>query len=331
MIFDSPIQDLASRISERGGLARPNLFAVTFNGPASINPDMFLVNAICESASLPGRAISTNEHTTTKHATKTPYTFINDDITLTFLVTNDFYIKNLFEKWMKHVINDEAGKIYYKSQYASDMTITILSLDGKMVHKVQLEKAFPIAFTAMDLSNASERTVHKVQLENAFPIAFTAMELSNASESQIMRFTVTMTYDNFKSNTTYFTLASSLAEFKNALSFPNPLMPSLPFSPFGDLGDQAETLLAGLKSELAGEMTAVLNSLTSQIRDKILGNAASITTPYEGSLGSVISQISGKVTNIFGAGLGGTVNEAATQGSQAVLSRTSSTVRGLSG
>jgi len=305
MIFDSPVQDLASRISERGGLARPNLFAVTFNGPASINPDMFLVNAICESASLPGRAISTNEHTTTKHATKTPYTFINDDITLTFLVTNDFYIKNLFEKWMKHVINDEDGKIYYKSQYASDMTITILSLDGKMVHKVQLEKAFPIAFTAM--------------------------ELSNASESQVMRFTVTMTYDNFKSNTTYFTLASSLAEFKNALSFPNPLMPSLPFSPFGDLGDQAETLLAGLKSELAGEMTTVLNSLTSQIRDKILGNAASITTPYEGSLGSVISQISGKVTNIFGAGLGGTVNEAATQASQAVLSRTSSAVKGLSG
>ena len=305
MIFDSPVQDLASRISERGGLARPNLFAVTFNGPASVNPDMFLVNAICESASLPGRAISTNEHTTTKHATKTPYTFINDDITLTFLVTNDFYIKNLFEKWMKHVINDEDGKIYYKSQYASDMTITILSLDGKMVHKVQLEKAFPIAFTAMDLSNASE--------------------------SQIMRFTVTMTYDNFKSNTTYFTLASSLAEFKNALSFPNPLMPSLPFSPFGDLGDQAETLLAGLKSELAGEMTTVLNSLTSQIRDKILGNAASITTPYEGSLGSVISQISGKVTNIFGAGLGGTVNEAATQASQAVLSRTSSAIKGLSG
>jgi len=305
MIFDSPVQDLASRISERGGLARPNLFAVTFNGPASINPDMFLVNAICESASLPGRAISTNEHVTTKHSTKTPYTFINDDITLTFLVTNDFYIKNLFERWMKHVINDEDGKIYYKSQYASDMTITILSLDGKMVHKVQLEKAFPISFSAM--------------------------ELSNTSESQVMRFTVTMTYDNFKSNTTYFTLASSLAELKNALSFPNPLMPSLPFSPFGDLGDQAETLLAGLKSELAGEMSAVLNSLTSQIRDKILGNAASITTPYEGSLGSVISQISGKVTNIFGTGLGGTVNEAATQASQTVLSRASSTIKGLSG
>jgi hypothetical protein len=305
MIFDSPVQDLASRISERGGLARPNLFAVTFTGPSSINPDIFLVNAICESASLPGRAISTNEHTTTKHATKTPYTFINDDITLTFLVTNDFYIKNLFEKWMKSVINDEDGKVYYKSQYASDMTITILSLDGK--------------------------TVHKVQLENAFPIAFTAMELSNASESQIMRFTVTMTYDNFKSNTTYFTLATSLAELKNAISFPNPFMPSVPFQPFGDLGDQAETILSGLKSELAGELSSVLNSITSQIRDKISGNAASITTPYEGSLGSVISQISGKVTNIFGAGLGSTVNEAGAQGSQSVVSRVSSTVKGLFG
>jgi hypothetical protein len=185
------------------------------------------------------------------------------------------------------------------------MTITMLSLDGKMVHRVNLEKAFPISFSAM--------------------------ELSNTAESQVMKFTVTMTYDNFKSNTTYFTLASSLAEFKNSLSFPNPLMPSLPFFPFGDLGDQAETLLAGLKSELAGEMTTALNSITSQIRDKILGNSASITIPYEGSLGSVISQISGKVTNIFGAGLGGTVNEAASTASQAVISRTSSAVKGLSG
>ena len=305
MIFDSPVQDLASRISERGGLARPNLFAITFNGPASVNPDMFLVNAICESASLPGRAISTNEHATTKHATKTPFTFINDDITITFLVTNDFYIKNLFEKWMKHVINDEDGKIYYKSQYASDMNITILSGDGKMVHKVSLEKAFPIAFTAM--------------------------ELSNASESQVMRFTVTMAYDNFKSNTTYFTLASSLAEFKNSLSFPNPLMPSIPFYPFGDLGDQAETLLASLKSELAGEMTTVLNSITTQIRDRIMGNATSITIPYEGALGSIISQIGGKVTNIFGTGLGGTVNEAASSAGQIVLSRGSSAVKSLFG
>ena len=305
MIFNSPVSDIQAKISERGGLARPNFFAVTFTGPSSINPDIFLVNAICESVSLPGRAISTNEHATTKHATKTPYTFINDDVTLTFLVTNDFYIKNLFEKWMKTVINDEDGKIYYKSQYASDMTITVLSVDGKVVHKVNLEKAFPIAFTAI--------------------------ELSNTAESQVMRFTVTMTYDNFKSNTTYFTLATSLAELKNALSFPNPFMPSVPFSPFGDLGDQAETILAGLKSELAGELSSVLNTITSTLRDKITGNATSITTPYEGSLGSVISQISGKVTNIFGAGLGGTVNEAGTQGTQSVVSRVSSAVKGLFG
>lgn len=305
MIFNSPVSDIQAKISERGGLARPNFFAVTFTGPSSINPDIFLVNAICESVSLPGRAISTNEHTTTKHATKTPYSFINDDVTLTFLVTNDFYIKNLFEKWMKTVINDEDGKIYYKSQYASDMTITVLSVDGKVVHKVNLEKAFPIAFTAI--------------------------ELSNTAESQVMRFTVTMTYDNFKSNTTYFTLATSLAELKNALSFPNPFMPSVPFSPFGDLGDQAETILAGLKSELAGELSSVLNTITSTLRDKITGNATSITTPYEGSLGSVISQISGKVTNIFGAGLGGTVNEAGTQGTQSVVSRVSSAVKGLFG
>jgi hypothetical protein len=78
-------------------------------------------------------------------------------------------------------------------------------------------------------------------------------------------------------------------------------------------------------------MTTVLNSITSQIRDRIMGNATSITIPYEGALGSIISQIGGKVTNIFGTGLGGTVNEAASSAGQIVLSRGSSAVKSLFG
>lgn len=304
MIFTNPIDDLASQINQRGGLAKPNYFAVTFTGPAAVSPNQFLLNAFCESASIPGRSFLTLEHGTTRQVTKRPYSFINDDVTLTFLVTNDFYMKNIFDKWMKHVVNDETGKIYYKSQYVSDMTIMVLDTEHDIVYKCQLQ--------------------------NAYPIAMTAIELSNASENQLIRVSVTMTYDNFTTNSTYFSLATSLADLKNALSFPNPLMPSLPFSPFGDLGDQAETVLAGLKSELAGELSGVLNSITSSIRDKITGNATSITTPYEGSLGSIVSQLSGKVSNIFGTELS-TITGGSTSSSQSIVSRASSAVKGLFG
>jgi hypothetical protein len=308
MIFKNPIDSLSAKISERGGLAKPNYFAVTFTGPASINPNIWLVNALCESASLPGRAFSTAEYTTTKHAVKVPYTFINDDVTLTFLVTNDFYMKNLFEKWMKCVINDEDGKIYYKKQYASDFTITVLSPKSQMIHKVTLQ--------------------------NAYPITMSAIELSNAAENQVMKVTVTLTYDNYKTNTTFFSLATSLADLRDALSFPNPLMPSVPFSPFGDLGSQGETILAGLKSELAGELTAQLNSITSILRDKIGANTSSITTVYQGGLGSIVSQVSGKVQNIFGSSLSGAIPSAGgalINAGKSVISRGSAAVKGLFG
>lgn len=305
MILDNPISDLQAKISERGGLARSNLFGITFTGPASVNPDIYLVNAICESVSLPGRSISTNEHGTWKHATKHPYTFINDDVTMTFLVTNDFYIKRLMDNWMRSVINDENGVVYYKKQYASDIIITNLDLKGNMVYKTTLQ--------------------------GAFPIQINAIELSNASENELIRLSVTFTYENFKTNTTYFSLATSLAELINAISFPNPLMPSVPFSPFGDLGAQAETILAGLKGEIAGELSAVLQAITGDIRGKITANANSITVPYEGSLGSVVNQLSGKVTNIFGAGLSGTMNEASSSGGTSLVSRATSAVKSLFG
>src|SRR6056300_2046012 len=73
MIFTNPVDDLASQINQRGGLAKPNYFAVTFTGPAAVSPNQFLINALCESVTIPGRSIATTEHGTTRQATKRPY------------------------------------------------------------------------------------------------------------------------------------------------------------------------------------------------------------------------------------------------------------------
>ena len=62
MPFQNPIDDMKAIVGNQGGFARTNFFAVTFNGPASISPDPVVVNALCESAQLPGRSISTFEH-----------------------------------------------------------------------------------------------------------------------------------------------------------------------------------------------------------------------------------------------------------------------------
>lgn len=282
MIYKNPITDMATNIRKRGGLAHANFFAVTFTGPASISPNPFFINTICESVQLPGRSISTFEHGMTHQPTKRPYSFINSDVTLTFLITNDFYIKNLFDKWMRCVINDSNGKIYYKDQYVSDMTISVLDRKHDMIYKVNLE--------------------------NAYPIDMSVIELSNAAENTILKMTVTMTYDNYTTKSSYFSLITSLEMLKDAISFPNPLMPSVPFSPFGDLGAQKETLLKGLKAEFGSEMSGILNDITSELRNKISANTTSITTAFQGSLLDIKSQISGDIKNIFGGSGGGSLS-----------------------
>jgi len=274
MEYRNPISSLKSNIASHGGLARANYFAVTFVGPASISPNPFLINTIIESAQLPGRSISTFEHGMIHQPTKRPYSFINSDVTLSFLVTNDFYIKDLFDKWMRCVINDSTGKVYYKDQYASDFTIHVLDKTHDMVYQVNLE--------------------------NAYPIDISVMELSNTSENTLLRVNVTLTYDNYTSRSTYFSLVTSLQMLKDAISFPNPLMPGVPFFPFGDLGNQKDALINGLKAEFNSEMAAILNDITSQLRNKISLNTTSITTAFKGALLDTKSLISSKIQNIFG-------------------------------
>lgn len=301
MIFTNPVDDLASRINQRGGLARSNFFAVTFFGPASVNPNQYLLNALLESASIPGRSISTFEHGTTTQPIKYPYSFINDDVTLTFLVTNDFYMKNIFDKWMKHVVDDETGKIYYRKDYVSDVTITVLDLDADMIYKCTLQ--------------------------DAYPITMNAIELSNANENGLIRVSVTLTYKNFVSQSTYFSFATAFADILNAIQIPNPFMPGLPFNPFGDIGDQLQTMFKFAKGEIAGEYNSVMADVTDQIRKKINESFASIVKPYQGSVGSIVDQVSGKIKSLFGGG--GNATAASGDFAKSLSSTTSDFVGGV--
>jgi hypothetical protein len=299
MIFSNPVDDLASRINQRGGLARSNFFAITFFGPASVNPNQYLLNALVESASIPGRSISTFEHGSTSQPIKYPYSFINDDVVLTFLVTNDFYMKNIFDKWMKHVVDDETGKIYYRKEYVSDMTITVLDLKADMIYKCTLQDAYPITMNAIELSNTNENGLIRVQ--------------------------VTMTYKNFISKSTYFSLATSVADILDSISIPNPFIPGLPFNPFGDIGDQLQTMFKFAKGEVAGEYNSVMADITDQIRKKINSSFASIVKPYTGSIGSITDQVSGKIKSLFGAGAAPDVGAALSNGFDFAKSLSSAT------
>jgi len=203
MALPVTIDTLKSTINRRGGVARGNRFGVYITHPSkgmnsllNFNPATLLSNLIsgqgvnagdfiqdprdmfllCQSCTLPGKRILTTEATHNHHNTKKPYSAATDEVTMTFMLTNDYYIKKYFDMWQEMIVDTrkEHYKTFYKSDYSTDVTIQQLSGSNDIVPG------------------------YTVKLENAYPIQVGAIELSNASEG-LLEVTITWEYDNFRS------------------------------------------------------------------------------------------------------------------------------------
>jgi hypothetical protein len=97
-----------------------------------------------------------------------------DAVTMTFLLTNDYYMKKYFDLWMELIV-DSSGNHYktaYKSEYTRDVEIHALN-------------------------SKNENIGYGTKLEHAYPIQISQVELGEEQEG-LMQVTVTWEYDNWK-------------------------------------------------------------------------------------------------------------------------------------
>lgn len=166
----SNINDFKSAITKRGGLAKANRFQVMFTLPQSIQSDDRGKNLslMCESAQLPGKQITTMEWSMYGHNIKVPTSFIQEDVTLVFNVTSDYYAKRIFDNWQNAVINDISFLLNYDSDFKVDVFIHQLDEEDKIIYTSQLLGAYPISVQAMSLDSNSDSQTQKVTVVLAF-------------------------------------------------------------------------------------------------------------------------------------------------------------------
>jgi hypothetical protein len=130
-------------------------------GTRSSNPSVSRYLALqCESAELPGRTIETADARIYGPSFKVPYRMQYTDTSLTFLCTNEFYERKLFERWMDSIIPSDTNNARFpKSNATRYLTnIRIIQYDDfvRQIYAVELMDAFPVGIAPQPLSWAEE-------------------------------------------------------------------------------------------------------------------------------------------------------------------------------
>ena len=160
------INEFRSNIDKNLGLYKPNLFAIQLNWvPPQIATDKLYRDEtrrdlvfLSESANLPGLNISTTDFyrqgfgIIEKRATKPGF----PAATVNFLLDNNGIVFEYFHKWTQYIVSFQSGEgtingvtkgypgqVGYFDDYASTITIRLLSETGAAVVEYTLHDAFP--------------------------------------------------------------------------------------------------------------------------------------------------------------------------------------------
>ena len=198
------IENLKSTISKKGGLAPSNRFNVIFAPPAmsllNINPQQIIgslvsggfnagnllndprdISILCKTVNIPGRTLTTFDHAHDRQQNKYPYTFIDEDVTMTFHLTNDYYMRNILGGGSPDYSNvtgvikpgmtaAEMGTYVtgFKNDYSVDVIIQQLNQKNIPVYGVKLLKAYPVSYEGIALDNAGENSVTEMSVTFAY-------------------------------------------------------------------------------------------------------------------------------------------------------------------
>ena len=187
-----------ANVRAKDGLAKPSRFEVVLPIPTYIGS--FVGNSIIEKIlNFPNSVFNdVTDAIGSAFGNQTQY----GDISLTFLCTNDFFERKLFDRWMEAIHPSDTNNLRFpKGQATRYMTnIKIIQYDDfiKQIYAVELIDAFPIGVAPQALS-WGEDGFHRlqvqfayqklrVQYEGTYNLAAAATALFGAAGSRLLPF-----------------------------------------------------------------------------------------------------------------------------------------------
>ena len=149
--------------------AMNNRFAVNMFGPGGIK----LEGIRCETASLPGRSLTTKDFATTGTITK-KVTQVNNtnEVDFSFVCDSSFFDRYIIEAWQSSIFTAEDGNsikpiFNYPKDYYGTIEVEQFRRDDSMALRYKFHDAFPVSYEPMALS-MSEGALLKFSCKFAF-------------------------------------------------------------------------------------------------------------------------------------------------------------------
>lgn len=167
-----------SVIARRNGFARPNRYMVNImkkGDEGKGEPDLPF---LCETAAFPSRSIATADQKFSGPLRKIGRESIFGELSMTFMITGDYYIKTYFDEWLNTIQNSDNYDISYYDDYISTIYVSALSptSDSKtfpdftkkstdVPYAVRIDEAFPTAVTEVSLNMGEQNSYGKLQVQ----------------------------------------------------------------------------------------------------------------------------------------------------------------------
>ncbi|HIK68065.1 MAG TPA: hypothetical protein EYF95_08865 [Flavobacteriales bacterium] len=158
----STINNLKALISQKGGFAPANRFSIMMTPPAGTGGKPEDLTLLCESVIMPGRTVATLDYQNEKQQLKMPNALIEEPVSMTFMLLNDYFIRDMFDKWTLMIIDTEKYQVAYKENYTTDIIINQLDQTNKTIYSCKLLNAYPTIMSELQLNNTAENTTLKV-------------------------------------------------------------------------------------------------------------------------------------------------------------------------
>ena len=138
----------------------------------SDNPSMSRYLALqCEAAELPGKSIITADAKIYGPGFKVPYQTQYNETSLTFLCTNEFFERKLFDKWLESIMPTDTNNLRFpkgkNSRYLTNIKVVQYDEFIRQIYAVELMDAFPIGISAQPVS-WGEEGFHRLTVQFAY-------------------------------------------------------------------------------------------------------------------------------------------------------------------